>query len=296
MKTLQTLAAILTFVCPGVALADTLTASTGSPGPYSETTGGKHLAQTFTIEHTGTLTHIELFLGRDTTTHPLEIELFSVVDGAPATSLGLARSFAPSEISTSRQAVLVDVANVDVTAGTQIAVVLRSSGPYSWGLTSAAYGGGSSFYDVGAGWTTWASNPTDFVLTVTTQTGSPPPPPVPTLAELIAALDVTAEMTHKHAHVNDNRKNALLDRTVAIDSFLATCDIRSALEELGSIRKKADGGSDDWIVSGTAAAAAIRARIDAIAAEVRAADCDGDGASNDAELAAGTDPGDPASH
>ncbi|RIL01803.1 MAG: hypothetical protein DCC71_17140 [Proteobacteria bacterium] len=139
-------------------------ASVGEPGNGLRIVGdARELAQTFTIEHTGTLRWIDLQLRRPTTFEdPYEL----VVDvrptsagGAPLEDDGAAlatRTFASGQVPTflaPRTATRVDDLAIPVAAGDVLAVVLRSPSapenvaPYDWfaGPAGDAYAGGAAY-------------------------------------------------------------------------------------------------------------------------------------------------------
>jgi len=89
------------------------------------------------------------------------------------------------------------------------------------------------------------------------------------VCDLIDALDPAADMTHPSVEVNEDRKNALENRCDAVGNALAAGDFEDAIDQLLSMRAKADGvGANDW-VQGAAAEALVDA-IDALVAAIEA--------------------------
>jgi hypothetical protein len=113
------------------------------------------------------------------------------------------------------------------------------------------------------------------------------------LSAFVEALDPEADMTHPSVAVNENRIDTLLNCLGAVENSLDACDIEDAVDLLLSLRQKADGGSNDWLL-GDAAGEWVDL-VDCMIGAILAEDCDGDGFSNGEELDGGSDPGDPAS-
>jgi hypothetical protein len=105
-------------------------------------------------------------------------------------------------------------------------------------------------------------------------------PDAPSLDELLDAvcglidsLDPATDLLGPNAGVRANRKNALQNRCNALDHAVAACDIDDALDQLASMRAKADGaGANDWVQG--AAAAALVAAIDDLVEALEAHVCE----------------------
>lgn len=139
-------------------------ASVGEPGNGLRIIGGERdLAQTFTIETSGTLRWIDLQLSRPSTFEDLwdlEVDVRpTTVEGLPVEDDGAAlatRTLTSGQVPNflaPRTATRIDELAIPVTAGDRLAVVLRSPtspenvAPYDWfgGPSGDAYAGGSTF-------------------------------------------------------------------------------------------------------------------------------------------------------